>query len=242
MAATVLKSDGITGRVVQPESQPLLVHQRRLIERRRCPHCAELQPRVTWFQGGTCRYCGGSLTLVASEDHVKLLLARLNRDARTTRIVAYGGVFIATLIVGWVPVFTSVITAVGMVIANLWLVRRPTASLPVQHRMLVRLLVRAWFVVMLALSVEANLIAAPLIAFLGLGIAVSTGSQVLVTGLYVEGALWLVRRRVHRAVARPDGDWGWLALPVGAGLVAVLAFLVGIPVLQQLVGSLDVGP
>jgi len=225
-----------------PGVGPSSTHQRRLVERRRCPHCAEFQPSVTWMAGGRCGRCGESLTLLASEDHAAVVLARLSRDARTTRVVAYGGVAVANLVIGWMPILGTLVTAVGMVIANLWLVRRPTTWLPVQHRMLVRLLVRAWFVVMLAVSVEANLIAAPLIAVLGLGIAVSTGSAVLVTLLYVEGALWLVRRRVHRAVARPHGDWGWLLVPVGLGLVAVVAFLFGIPILQSLRGGPGVGP
>ncbi len=210
------------------DSSPSLVHQRRLVERRRCPHCAEFQPSVTWLSGGTCRRCEGSLTLFASEDHAATLLQRLDRDARFTRVVAYGGVFVGSLVIGWAPMLSTLVTALGMLVANFWLVRRPTAWLPVQHRMLVRLIVRAWFVVMLALSVEANVIAAPLIALLGLGIGVSTGSAVLVTVLYVEGALWLVRRRVRRALARPAGDWGWLVLPVALGFVVLLAFLAGL--------------
>lgn len=207
-------------------------HQRRLVERRRCPHCAELQPSVTWLSGGHCRRCGESQVLLASDDHARTLLASLDRDARITRVVAYGGVFVANLLVGWAPMLSTLVTAAGMIGANLWLVRRPTAWLPVQHRMLVRLLVRAWFVVMLALSVEANVIAAPLIAFLGLGIAVSTGSAVLVTVLYVEGALLLVRRRVRRALERPDGDWAWLAVPVGLGMVVILVFFAIVPALR----------
>ncbi|MEO0603058.1 MAG: hypothetical protein AAF211_16585, partial [Myxococcota bacterium] len=97
------------------DSPQLLVHQRRLVERRRCPHCAELQPAVTWLQGGTCRRCGASQTLLASEDHARTLLASLARDARVTRVFAYGGVFVGNVVVGWVPMLSSVVTALGMV-------------------------------------------------------------------------------------------------------------------------------
>lgn len=185
------------------------------------------------MRGDVCRRCKQPLRLVTTEQHAATVLASLQRDARITRVVAYGGVFLASLIVGWVPMLATGTTALGMVAANLWLVRRPTGWLPVQHRMIVRLIMRVWFVLLLAVSVHANLVAAPLLAVFEVGIAVSTASGVLVVVAYVEGALFLVRHRVRRAVRRPDGDWGWLMVPVAMGVVGILAFLLGIPLLQR---------
>ena len=215
--------------VIASPSVPALVHRRRLLARRRCPHCAERLDARPFLTGDPCSHCGLAPQLQESVEHAASLLGTLERGWNATRWYAYAAVLVANLVVSWVPVATTAMTAVGMILANIVLIHRPSSWLPFQYRLIARSTIRVWFVAMIGVTFLINAVATPLIALSGLGIATSTVTALVITVLYVEGARMLLRRVVRRAIARPNGDWGWLVISgatVGAaGFVGTAAIL-----------------
>ncbi len=184
-------------------ADPWLVHRQALLQRRRCPHCAERVPARTLLRGGTCPQCGSLLRLPGSADHAAEVLSAIKAGWRKARLPVYAGVLASTFLAGWVPLLSTVVTAAAMVTANVLLVRRPLRWLPPVQRMVTRASSRIWLVVLTLVSLALNTVAAPLIAAMGAGAVLSAMAGLGATFLYIEGSLAMIERGVARA-ARPS--------------------------------------
>ncbi|MBX2800240.1 MAG: hypothetical protein KTR31_21350 [Myxococcales bacterium] len=201
---------------------PWLAHKRRLLQRRRCPHCAERAGPGDVLYGQACRSCGRPLRLEGTEDHLMELLTAIRQGWARRRLLVYGAVLGATFIAGWIPFLSAVATAVAMLLANLLLVRRPLMWLPLAQRFVTRFAVRAWLLFLLVCTVVLNTLAATALFAPGVGPAVSAVTGLASTFLYIEGALWMVQRSVLWSVDSPTGGRNVLLVPV-VGTVAFLA-------------------
>ena len=171
-----------------------------------------------FLRGDPCPTCGLCPQIEGSTEHAEALLKGLRLRWNTTRGYAYAAVFLASLVVSWMPMLSTAVTAAGLILANVVLIHQPSSWLPFQHGFMARSLIRVWFVMMIAVTFLVNLAVAPLIAVTGAGIAASAVTSLVVTALYVEGALGLLERVVRRAIRYPNGGWGWLLTPVGLGV------------------------
>ena len=178
---------------------PWLEHKQRLLQRRRCPACAERAPARRILRGLPCAHCGETMRVSGSEDRAAEVLAAISHGWETARKQVYAAVLLANFLSGWVPLLASVVTAGAMLAANVLLIRRPLRWLPPVQRAATRFGSRLWLVVLLMGSFVLHTLAAPLIAAWGLGAVASGVVGTISTYLYVEGSLWLIRRAVAHA-------------------------------------------
>lgn len=175
----------------------LFLHRQRLLQRRRCPHCAERVPARAILRGEACSKCGQPLTLANSGDHAQDVLDAVREGWNQARVPVYAAVLIAAFLAGWVPWLGTAVTAVAMVLANVLLIRRPLQWLAHGRRMATRFLLRLWLVALVLASLALNTLAAPLIAAFGAGAVIAGFVGLATTFLYVEGALLAVERGIR---------------------------------------------
>lgn len=176
---------------------PLYAHRQRLLQRRRCPQCAEQVTSRAILAGSDCASCGAPLRIAGADDHGQEVLAAIRKGWSRARIPVYAGVLVAAFLAGWVPWLSTAVTAVAMVVANILLIRRPLKWLPTGRRTVTRLLLRVWLLALVLVSLALNTFAAPLIPALGAGAALSAVIGLVTTFLYVEGALMAVERGIR---------------------------------------------
>ena len=177
----------------------------------------------TIVQGAACPKCAGPLSIDGSEDHARDVLGTIREGWQRTRIPVYGAVLVATFIAGWIPLLGTLVTAVAMVAANLWLIRRPLRWLPTGRRILTRLFVRLWLLFLVLWALLLNVVAIPLIAAMGIGAALTAAVGVATTFLYVEGALMLVEQGVKDAADPTRTGLVGPGTVIGAGVLATVA-------------------
>ena len=176
---------------------PLYPHRQRLLQRRRCPQCAEQVPPRTILAGADCPHCGAPLRLAGAADHAEEVLAAIRSGWSRARVPVYAGVLVAAFLAGWIPWLSTAVTAVAMVLANIMLIRRPLKWLPAGRRTLTRFLLRVWLFGLVLVSILLNTVAAALIPALGAGAVLSAVIGLFTTFLYVEGALMAVERGIR---------------------------------------------
>jgi len=199
----------------------LLAHRRRLLLRKRCPECAERAAAGAILRGEPCSHCHAELVLDHGGEHADRMLGAVRRRWGRWRFVVYPLALIANLLAGLIPLLSTVVLIVTMLIADVALVRRPILWLSPARRVMTRTTVKLWFAMLGVVSALVNLAAAPFITAFGAGAIASAVSGLLATALYIEGALWLVTRRVRlESVTRRLGLLEW-TVPVGllGGLV-----------------------
>jgi uncharacterized protein (DUF983 family) len=174
-------------------------HQQALIQRQRCPRCAERAPASRILRGETCGRCGVRLRLDASDDHAREVLVALQAGWEKTRILVYGSVLVATFLTGLVPMVAAVATTIAMTLANVLLIRNPLQWLPPTRRVWSWLRIDAWFAILTVVSFVLNAVAATMLVAAGAGAMLSAFTGFLITLLYIEGALSLVASEVERA-------------------------------------------
>ena len=196
-------------------ADPLLPHKQRLLQRRRCPHCAEPVKPMALLRADPCPSCGRPLGL--EEDHVQGLLMALRERWSRYRAIVYGAVLVGFFFAGLIPLLPALLSAVSLPIANLVLIRQPSRWLPIGVRATTRLLILMWLLFLVTVSMAANAVAALLLMFFGLGAFVSSITGLLTTMLYIEGSLWLIERAVRlSADLSPTAMRASLLVPIGA--------------------------
>ena len=183
------------------DSESTMVHRQRLLQRRRCPRCAERVSARAVLKGAACRHCGADLRLHDSDDHAADVLGAIQAGWTRARLAVYAAVVGATFLTGWVPLLAGAVNALGLILTNLVLIRRPLKWLPPGRRMTTRFLVRSWLLVLILAAIAMNTLAAPLIPVVGSGAVLSAITGLVTTFLYVEGALMLVERGIHAQAA-----------------------------------------
>lgn len=194
-------------------TERLEAHRVALLERRRCPDCAEHRPARELLAGEPCPHCGtaGLAAQMPLERRVELALG----PARSRRLVGYVAVGTAAAIAGWVPLLATVTTLVAMIAMRRTLTRGAGGWLSPRRRAVTKLLLRQWLVIaalgMLLLDQMATLLPIP-------GWPVRIVSAVVAAALYVEVSLLILRDRLARDQRSPALDLGEWLLPAAATL------------------------
>jgi hypothetical protein len=199
-------------------------HHDALLERGRCGQCAELAPRVAILRARTCAHCGGALRIRGSRS----VLERLEARGRGVRVAAAVAVGIGHAVAGLVPMLASIVTALALLAANLFVVRAGLSWLPFARRLWTRLTLKLLFAALVCVSLVANVVVAPLFGFGSLVLGL-LGTATFV--VYLEAASALLRKRLElqaRGAPVTLGEWG---LPAGmlTGLGAATFVLVALP-------------
>ena len=192
-----------------------------LLEASRCRRCAEKVRRAVVLKGEDCPHCGSSLRWTGGE-----MLERLKTQQGRWRLRGYGLVALASFLAGFVPLLQAVVQLVALFILHIVVLRRGLSWLTPKRRIFTRLSTRLFAGVIAALSLLINAMIAPL---LGLSAFVLAFVGPLLTALYVEVGLVILRgslRRDEKGQGLKFLEW---AMPVGFAVLLlgmVLAALV----------------
>ena len=186
-------------------------HRRKLLLQGRCGRCAEQVPASVALRGRPCPHCGDRLVIPGGLD------AELTATAGVWRWVVYGLVLVSTLVGGLIPLLPTVLVFGSMMVAQVFIVRRPLKWLSPARRVTARFNLSLVLALLNAFNLFINVLILP---FVGLSAVVASAVGTLLTVAYVEAALAFVRGRIEaEGREEPLRAWEW-ALP--ASLVTLL--------------------
>lgn len=204
----------------------LQTHHNLLLLRRRCGWCAESVPLKALLRGEDCSHCGAALQPVGGGLPLQEALAERWMGRR---LLGYGLVATASFVSGSVPLIQTVVLALGLLVLHVFLVRSGLGWLLPARRVAARFTIKLVGALLTALAFVVNVAVAPLVGVSAVLLAVLGLVSAVV---YVETALWLIRRRVAwEAEGRPLQKREWM-LPagLGAGLVFTVLGSIGMAV------------
>ncbi len=191
-------------------------HQMRLLEVGRCRRCAERVSRALILRGEVCPHCESKLSKPSAD-----VLDRLQTRQIQWRVIGYGLVAVTSFVSGLVPLLQSVVQVAALFILHVIVLRRGLVWLSPGRRIFARLNMKLFAALVAVAALFINVAIAP---FLGISAFVLAAVGPLLTAIYVEGGLVILRHSLRRE-SRGQGlhvvEW---ALPAGL-LVALLAVL-----------------
>ncbi len=117
--------------------------QRKLLLERRCAWCAEPATVDVLLRGGQCGHCGRT-SPSADPEKLKEVLGTVRTHWKKQRAWAYGGLAIATLVTGWLPLVSSFVMVAVLIYLRVTLLRRPLAWFGTARRFTSGFLLRLW--------------------------------------------------------------------------------------------------
>lgn len=187
-------------------------HQQALLLVKRCGSCAErVGVRVIWG-GGACPSCCRPL-FSAGSFQVMDVVGSVQRDWKRWRLPIYGMIGISTFLAAFVPLLAPLVGAAGMIVASIFVVRRPLRWLGPARRIATRITLNLSMAFFTWVSLVVSVVLFPLF---GAGQVATGVVTVLLAVVYVEMALWLLPRRLAREAAREPLRFGEWALPAAA--------------------------
>lgn len=190
-----------------------ITHHNELLALRRCGRCAEKVSPVEILRGEPCPHCGSKLVR-KSGDVLKDLASRRLR----WRIVGYGLVALASFLAGTIPLLQIAVQLVALFILHIIVLRGGLDWLSTKRRIAARVTIRLFGAAVAVFALLLNVAVAPLV---GVSAVVLGASGPLLTALYIEGSLFILRRRLRwEADDEPLKVLEWL-LPLAIALVVV---------------------
>lgn len=189
-------------------------HRIDLLANGRCGRCAERVPRARILRRATCPHCETELAIGGD------ILDELETRRVQWRLVGYGLVAAASFAAGAVPLLQIVVQLAALFILHVVVLRRGLLWLPPGRRILARITIKLLGAALATIAMLINVAIAP---FVGVSALVLAAVGPLLTAVYVEGGLAILRQRL-RWEADHDGlrtiEWllpgGLLLLLVGA--------------------------
>ena len=210
-------------------------HRHALLTTGRCGRCAERVSRFAIIRGDACDHCGRTLGVDGSDVREELASRRL-----VWRLLGYGLVAAASFVSGLVPLGQFAVQLAALFILHVVVLRRSLLWLPPGRRILARITIKLLGAALACLALVINVAVAPLA---GVSAAVLAAVGPLLTAVYIEGSLVILRRRLAwEAEERPVDirEW-WLPVGLLVGLVVIVAAMAAsIAGLVHLFGSLEV--
>ncbi len=159
---------------------------------------------------------------------------------RRWRWKGYGLIGVGSFLAGFVPLLQVVVQVVGLLVLHVVVLRRGLEWLPVGRRILARMTMKLLGAVIALAAVVVNVVVAP---FVGAAAVVLAVAGPLLTAVYVEGSLAVLRRRLRWQARGEPVRWGEWIVPL-----VMVALLVGVVTLTvalvagavQFVASLEV--
>ena len=192
-------------------------HANALLSDGRCCRCAERVPRPRILRLGECGLCGAPLRWRGEGS----LLEALEAHRGAWRIWGYGLIAVGSFVASNVPLLQLAVQISALFILHIVVLRRPLLWLSPGRRLAARVTIR---LLEAAVACTAFLVNAAVAPILGLGAPVLAVVGPLLTAIYVEGGLKIVRQRLRwESQGRGLGlvEWG---LPTG--LAAILSLMV----------------
>lgn len=187
---------------------PTMSHQNELLSQGRCGRCAEQVSRAEVVRRDRCPHCNTELHWGGGGDVLDDLAASRAR----WRVVGYALVAAASFVAGIIPLLQIVVQLLALFILHIIVLRGGLRWLPPGRRVLARISMKLLGAAIATTAVIVNVSAAPLPGASAFILAL-TGP--LLTAAYVEGSLFILRRRLEWEAAgdrlRP-AEW---ILPVG---------------------------
>lgn len=190
----------------------------RLLNAGRCRLCAERVARTAILRGGRCPHCES----VLSRD-TDAVLDRLKTRRLKWRLGGYGLVGVASFFAGAVPLLQTVVQVLALFILHVVVLRRGLVWLGSGRRIFARLNMKLLGAVIAAVALLINVAIAP---FLGVSAFVLAAVGPVLTAVYVEGGLVILRRSLRRETKGQRLQIREWALPVGL-VVALFAAVAG---------------
>lgn len=197
-------------------------HTNNLLAAGRCGRCAERVSRAAILGADSCEHCGADLSFDGGE----MVDALAERQGRW-RLKGYALVALASFLAGWIPLLQVVVQLAALFVLHVMVLRRGLEWLSPGRRILGRMTMKLLGAAVAVVAVVVNVVIAPLV---GAGAFVLAVAGPLLTAVYVEGSLWLLRRRLRwHAGGRPLRAGEWM-LPIGLvlALVGVVGALVAV--------------
>ena len=190
-------------------------HHNELLALRRCGRCAEKVSPVEVLRGNPCVHCGSKLVRKNGD-----VLDDLKQRRLKWRVVGYGLVALASFLAGTIPLLQIVVQLAALFILHIIVLRGALDWLSAKRRIAARVTVRLFGAAIAVSSLLLNVAVAPLI---GVSALVLGAGGPLLTALYIEGSLFLLRRRLRwEADDEPLKLLEWL-LPLMIGLIIIAA-------------------
>jgi hypothetical protein len=208
-------------------------HQRALMLRRRCPHCAEQVAASLLLRHSACLECGLALDWPQVTDALSIGQTLLE-GWRRRRWWVYGGVVLATGLTGFLPVVPTLLAVIAMIILRYGLMREPLGWFSPARRLTSRLVLGQWLALTSLLALGLNVLCSLVPAA---SVVLNAIACLGATALFVEVSLLYLRGRLEREVEHGAKlqVWEWalpLVLIVGVAVVAA-ASAVAIALLIQ---------
>lgn len=167
-----------------------VAHSDALLVDGRCGLCAERVPLPLLLRQGECPFCGASLQVRGRTD----LLRHLDLGRRKWRIIGYGLVALLSFGAGWLPLVQALVQVAALVVLHVLLIRQSLLWLGLARRLTTRFALRFFGALLATVGLLVNIVVAP---WVGAGSLVLAVLGFVLTAVYVEGSLLLVRRRLE---------------------------------------------
>lgn len=190
-----------------------------LLSHGRCGQCAEKVSRAKIVARRRCPHCDSPLRCSAGGD----VLADLAARRRNWRLVGYGLVAAASFIAGTIPLLQIFVQLLALFILHIIVLRGGLRWLPTTRRALARISMKLMGAAIATTAVVVNVAVAPLV---GASAVILAATGPLLTALYVEASLLILRRRLRweaEGVAFKKSEWILPAGLIGALIAAILA-------------------
>jgi hypothetical protein len=210
--------------------------QRKLLLDRRCAWCAETAHLGVLLRGKPCKHCGRT-NPSADPEQLERVIATVKGKWKRRRVWAYGGLALATIITGWIPLVSSFAMVGVLIYLRVSLLRQPMAWFSPSRRFTAGFILKIWFL-LIGLSAFAI---AELSTFVPFASApLKTGISLVSIALFAEVAVLYLGNRLRRE-ASGDASLQWHEWFLPAGLVVTLGALgaactAAVVAIAQLVG------
>ncbi len=220
-------------------SADLAAHQQALLLGRRCASCAEHVAARTLIDKTSCPHCG-KVSRWQRLDDVEARVDAILQPWRRRRYWIYGLTAAGSFLTGSLPVVATVVTIIALVVMRHTVLRAPMVWLGPRRRVVTRLWLRLWLVIVALSALVLN----ELLTLLPIAnMFIKAIVSVAAAAGYLELGLAYSRNRIRREQRGPELDWWEWALPAAMlaliliGCVAVIA--VGIFVFAALGATFD---
>ncbi len=207
-------------------------HQRALILKRRCAHCAEPVSARILLKGEACEGCGRVSRWQRDADADALILALDARWSRR-RWWVYGILAASTFATGMFPLAATLLTVAAMIYARLAIIRSPLQWFDPLRRFTSRFTLRLWMLITGLMALVCNELLT-LVPWANMPLKML--ASVLFVALFVEGSIFFLRGRLRRAASGDSSlqlwEWGLplgltgAALGISAAAVAATLFII----------------
>ncbi|TDP77260.1 hypothetical protein DFR33_101160 [Bradymonas sediminis] len=200
-------------------------HQMKLLAAGRCGRCAERVSHTAIVREADCAQCGSPLGFRGGD-----ILETLQSRQQNWRLRGYALVALASFLAGVVPLLQVVVQVAALFILHIIVLRRGLIWLSPARRVLARVSMR---LLGTAIAMSAVVINVAIVPLIGVSAVVLGVLGPLLTALYIEGGLAILRKRWRlEAEGQPlrVSEWalpGVVLLMMFGALAATVAVVVG---------------